>query len=163
MTRGISFLLTSLGGVLLHAAQALPFSPCLSSGLAIVNCLLALNRSVLSPVSCCACACPPSPVLFPMQVESNRVPSRRAALNSKVERISPLQNPCACVRFTPSCRKPASLTSTVLYNRTQVPEMRISVAREESVQDAGMRRDVFGASGRWVRVFVCSCVRLGCR
>jgi hypothetical protein len=58
VTRGISFLLMFLGGVLLHAAQALPFSPCLSSWPCDRQLPPRPNRSVLSPVSCCVCACP---------------------------------------------------------------------------------------------------------
>ena len=162
MTRGISFLLMSL-----VASSSTPHKPSPSllaypSGLAIVNCLLALI--VLSSLLCRAVPVPVPQVLSSSQcsrVESS--PSRRAALNSKVERISPLQNPCACVRFTPSCRK-TRLTykySTVQSNPS--PRDADSSGEGASVQDAGMRRDVFGPRGAgfaflFVRAFV-----LGCR
>jgi len=161
VTRGISFLLMSL-----VASSSTPHKPSPSllaypSGLAIVNCLLALI--VLSSLLCRAVPVPVPQVLSSSQcsrVESS--PSRRAALNSKVERIFPPPKPL-CLRALHTLLPETRLTykySTV--QSTRVPDMRISVAREE-VQAAGMRRDVFGARGAgfaflFVRAFV-----LGCR
>lgn len=144
-----------VGGVLLHAAQALPFSRRLSSWPRDRQ--LPPRPNCSGPPSCvvlCLCLSRESCPLFRAEsspvVQCSAVQCRlcSAALKSNVERISPLQNPGA-LRALHALLPETRLTLQVQYSTVQSNssprDTDLSGERRFSVQGAGMVR--FGASG----------------